>query len=349
MIRPVKALFLLLALAAPAWAQQNPTVQRQVEIRGVIRLPDGRPAPIGIAVSLEMRGGGGAVQQTQTDRGGKFEFRQITPAIYEVHIRGVGYQAAYQEVDATMMPSSYVTFVLAPEALGSGGPAVPPGGPAATISAADAGAPEGARKALQEAEQILSKGGNVDKGLELLKKAAKQYPQYTHAYLLMGAAYSSQKNWDDAQKSFQKAVELSSKDGSAYLGLGAVENEKKNFAEAEKALLTAVGLSPDSPDAHFELARAYLGQQRWELAGQQVEKANQLRPDSPQQHVVMGNILLRERNAQGALKEFQEAVRVDPNGPLAAPSRQMVERIENALKQAAAQQKPAGGGGAEGK
>ena len=83
----------------------------------------------------------------------------------------------------------------------------------------------------------------------------------------------------------------------------------------------------------FELGRAYLGLGRWDAAGQHVAKANQLRPDDPQQHVVLGNIMLRERNADGALKEFQEALRLDPKGPIAEPTRQVIARIEAAIKQ----------------
>src|SRR5450759_1013287 len=80
-----------------AWPQRSTTsIPRSCEIRGQVRLSDGRPATLGIAVSLEMRGGGGAVAQTQTDSSGKFEFMQLQAAIYEVHIRAVGYRPDFQ-------------------------------------------------------------------------------------------------------------------------------------------------------------------------------------------------------------------------------------------------------------
>jgi cytochrome c-type biogenesis protein CcmH/NrfG len=79
--------------------------------------------------------------------------------------------------------------------------------------------------------------------------------------------------------------------------------------------------------------------QRWDVADQHVSKANQLRPNNAGQHVMMGNILLRERDAMGALKEFKQAVQLDPQGSMAAPSQQMVDKIEAALKHAANQKK----------
>jgi Flp pilus assembly protein TadD len=326
-------LFLVLALTPLAWAQRvNPSNPRPSEVRGQVRLPDGRPATLGIAITLETRGGGGVAAQTQTDRTGKFEFMQVTPAVYEVHVRAVGYQAVYQEVDLTAIPTAYVNFVLTPD-LSNKGPAVPPGGPGASVSAIDPHAPQAARKDFESAQELLVQGKDLDKSIQLLKKAVAQYPKYSQAYLLMGVAYSSQKNWGEAEKVLHKAVELNPSNAAAHLALGSVENEEKNFAEAEKSLLKAVELSPQSADAQFELGRAYLGLGRWDAADQHVTKANQLRPGDPQQHVVLGNIMLRERNAEGALKEFQEALRLDPKGPMSESTRQVIARIEAALQQ----------------
>jgi iron donor protein CyaY len=189
-----------------------------------------------------------------------------------------------------------------------------------------------ARKTVADAQQLLTQGKDPEQGIKLLKKAIKQDPQYARAHLLMGVAYSSQSNWNEAEKSFLKAVDLDHDNAPAYVGLGAIENQRKNFPAAEKYLLEAVALVPDSADAHFELGRTYFAMGRWDAADQQVAKANQLRPTDPQQHVMMGDILLRQRNAEGALKEFQEALRLDSTGPLSEPTRQMIARIEEALK-----------------
>ncbi len=306
------------------------------QIRGQARLPDGHPAPAGSTVYLEMQGGGTA-SQTQTDSQGKFEFMQVSPAVYEVSIRVFGYLAEPQTADLTGIPTAYVIFALKPDPSRTA-PAVP-AGPGASISALDAGAPDEARKNVDSARELLNTGKHLDKSIELLKKAVAQYPQYPEAYLQMGMVYSAQKNWNQAEEFLQKSVDLNKANGNAFVALGSVKNEKANYAEAEKSLLTAVELLPESPDAHFELGRAYWGLQRWDLAEQQVARANQLRPDDAGQHILMGNIMLRERNAPGALKEFQKAVRLDPKGPMAEPTRQMIGRIQAALAQAEKQKK----------
>jgi tetratricopeptide (TPR) repeat protein len=309
-----------------------------VEVHGQVLLSNGRPAPVGTIVTIEAPGGG-VNGQAQTNTQGKFEFPQLTltPSIYEVHVRAFGYLPESQTVDLTMTPSAYVNFTLKPDPSRKEDP-IPPGGPGETISAPlDPNAPDDARKHLEDGRYLLSSGGDLNKSIDLFQKAIQRYPQYSEAYFLMGVAYSSQKKWDHAEKALQKTIELNKNAVGAYLALGLVENEKKEYSEAEKHLLKAVELSPNSPDAHFELGRAYWGLQRWDVADQHMSKANQLRPNDAGQHVMMGNILLRERDAVGALKEFKQAVRVDPKGPLAAPSQQMVDKIEAALKQADAQ------------
>ena len=336
-IRLLAALLVLVCCSVPAWSQR--TTSRPCQIRGQVRLPDGQPGPIGILVSLEMSGGGGAVAQTQTDRGGKFEFTQLGQALYEIHIRAVGYLPDQQSVDLTSFPTRTVNFVLKADPSSTGPAAVPPEGPGASVSVLDANVPESARKDVDSAEQLLAKGKNLDKSIQLLKKAVATYPQYGKAYLVMGMAYGAQKNWDEAEKSLQKAIEVDQGNAAAYVALGSVETEKKNFSEAEKHLTKAVELSPGSADAQFELGRAYWGLGRWDDAQQHVAKANQLRPDNAAQHLLMGNIMLRERNAQGALSEFKESLKLDPKGPMAEPTQQIIGRIEAALRQQAANPK----------
>lgn len=319
------------------WSQAvQPRMGGQTDIRGQVRLPDGRPASLGIYVMLDMITGGTAAQ-TQTDRQGKFEFRQIAPADYRVIVRATGYEEDNQEADLSRFPTAYLTFVLKPD-LSRKTPSVPAGGPAEAVSALDTAAPSGAHDNVENARDLMTKG-NVDESINLLKKAVSEYPKYPEAYLLIGVAYSSQKKWDDAETSLEKSVELNQQNGAAYVALGAVENEKKKYPEAEKYLVKAATLSPDSADVHSELGRTYFALGRWQEADAQISKAIELRPNDTGQHVLMGNIRLRERNAEGALKEFQEAVRLDPSGPLADSTRQMITRIETALKQAQNQSK----------
>ena len=332
MLYRANALLILLAvlIVSPAFAQTNSsiTVPRLGTIRGQVKLPDGRPAPMGYVVYLEQRSGGNA-GQTQTDRQGKFEFQQVPSDVYRVIVRIPGYAPAEEEVNLMTIMNNYVEFTLRPVPGGSGD--APASG---SISALDAQAPADARKFLEEGQAALVAGKDLDKSVDSFQKAIHAYPKYVQAYVLLGVAYSSQKKWDDAEKAFQKATQLDKTTAPAFVGLGSVENEKKNFPDAEKYLKQAVQLAPNSADAYFELGRTYWGMSNWEASDAALTKSIQLRPNDSAEHLLHANVLLRKRDAPGALAEFKESLRLDPTGPFADQTKQMIDKIETALSAA---------------
>ena len=105
------------------------------------------------------------------------------------------------------------------------------------------------------------------------------------------------------------------------------------YAEAETVLLRGLELDPGSADGHYELAKTYWALGRWQDAETHARKAVTLKPDLAGAHVLVGDIALHKRDAQGALREYRQALRLDSKGPMAAATQQMVEKIEQALRQ----------------
>lgn len=326
------------ALAWQRGVQQPPSSSSLPRrIHGKIRLPGGRPAPQGMLVSLEAASGGIA-GQTQSDSAGNFEFTMMQPDLYVVRVKQPGYQDVAEQVDLRTNPTAYLNIEARPIPP-SPQSAMPPEGPGAAVSATAVEIPAQARKNLSEGKELLEKRKDFEKSIRFFKKAIEEYPKYVEAYLLMGVAYSAQKRWNDAATALNHAIEVDSKYAPAYLALGALENQQGKFADAEKPLLKAVELNADSANVQWELARAYWGLGRWQDADPHAAKAVELAPDNSDAHLLMGNILLRKRDAAGALREYKESLRLAPNGPMSEPTRQMVAKLEAALK--SSQEKPA--------
>jgi tetratricopeptide (TPR) repeat protein len=323
-------LLFILGSTVLMWSQgQNPSRPRAGQIRGQVRTPDGRPASFGIPVYLDQQGSG-SYGQTQTDQLGKFEFMQLPPAIYEVRVRLQGYREVHETVDLTAIPTGYALIQLSRDPASQ--EPVEHEGSGVTVSVGSLNIPDQARKDFESGKALLLKGSDLDKSVRLFKKAIAAYPTFSEAYLLMGVAYTVQQQWKEADSALHKAVELNVTSAPAYIALGDLQFQQHDYAGAEKTLLKAVELNPASPDAQFQLARAYWAMGRWQDADPHAAKAMQLKPENPDAHVMMGNILLRKRDGAGALKEFQEALRLAPDSPLAPNIRQLVTKIEAAMK-----------------
>jgi cytochrome c-type biogenesis protein CcmH/NrfG len=193
--------------------------------------------------------------------------------------------------------------------------------------------PEAAKEAEAEGEQLLFRKNDVKGAIENFKKSVKLDPWYAHGYMMLGVAYMQTQRWDDAQWAFEEALKIAPEDPQACLGVGSALNEQKDYAGAQKILQHCLELKTDSAEAEYELGRSLWGLSKWEPAELHVRRAIGLNKDYAGPHFLMGNIYLHNQDAESALTEFREYLRLDPEGPQAPAVRDMVAKIESALKQ----------------
>lgn len=316
---------LTLASSIAAFGQARAKESVMIQIRGQVTYSDGRRAGEGAVVQL-IPSAGGISQESQTDKTGKFSFMGLSPIRYSVRVRMPGYMDAEDTFDMSIMSSAFANLTLRPTP-GSG-----PAPAAGIVSVLPSDMPESAKTEFNAGYTVITSGKDLDKAVPHFKKVIEQYPSYAPAHLLLGTAYSRTDKFDEAVEPLKKAAELDPKSADAFSELGRVYNNEKKFSDAEQSLTKAVELAPTSYDAQYQLGRAYFGEQKPAEAKPHVEAALKADPNSAEAHILMGNVMLRMRNADGALTEYKEALRLDPKGPMAEPTRQMVAKIETALK-----------------
>jgi len=292
-------------------------------IRGRVNYPNGASVE-GALVRLSPSAGG-ISQEAQTDKTGKFEFKNLSPIRYTVTVAMPGFAEASNEFDMSIASSTYDMVTLRPQ---PGAENVPPAGLAAVLPP---DMPDGAKAEFNEGYGVVTSGKDPGKAIPHFKKAIDAYPKYAPSYLLLGTAYVRTNRPDEAIAPLQKAIELDRKSADAYIVLGEIYNAQKNFAAAEQHLSKAVELAPNSYDAQYQLGRALYYEQKAPEAQLHFYAALQAKPTSGEAHIMLGNVNLRLRDAEGALKQFQEGVRLDPKGPMAEGARQMIGKIEAAL------------------
>ena len=98
--------------------------------------------------------------------------------------------------------------------------------------------------------------GDMDAALGFLLKAESADPRLPDLHLRIGETYLRLKRIDDADRAFQRALEIDGDSPDAHLGLAVVRlRQRRNEESAEQALL-AVGLQHYLPLGHFYLGVA---------------------------------------------------------------------------------------------
>ena len=134
---------------------------------------------------------------------------------------------------------------------------------------------------------ILRSLGDSKKAKQNLISLTKRHPTIIDYQLALGEFNMSEKNYRDAEKNYQAAIELSrnythNRAGWFYYFQHGVSLERQNqWALAEKEFLTALSLNPDSPEVLNYLGYAWI--ERHKNIGQalaMLQKANKLSPNN---------------------------------------------------------------------
>jgi predicted AlkP superfamily phosphohydrolase/phosphomutase/predicted Zn-dependent protease len=98
--------------------------------------------------------------------------------------------------------------------------------------------------------------GDMDAALACLLKAESADPHLPDLHLRIGETYLRQKRTDDADRAFQRALEIDGDSPEAHLGLAVVRLRQRRNEEAAEQALLAVGLQHFLPLGHFYLGVA---------------------------------------------------------------------------------------------
>ena len=96
----------------------------------------------------------------------------------------------------------------------------------------------------------------IKKGLLLLKEAVKSNPRLPNIHLEIGKVYLEMEKYDEARKTFIKAISIDDSQAGAYHGLAVSLLRLNRFEEATDYALTAIGMQYHSAGAHYHLGEA---------------------------------------------------------------------------------------------
>ncbi len=92
--------------------------------------------------------------------------------------------------------------------------------------------------------ELFRRQGRPEKAVEVLRQGLEHHPRYVAAWVALGRAQSAQRQHEDAELSFARALELDPENGVAARLLGETAMARQDWVRAIKGLKLARALSP---------------------------------------------------------------------------------------------------------
>ena len=328
MLRPVVRSFLcilsLAFLSLSGAGQQNSRKDSMPRtVRGQVRFARGGNPAEHVTVRLE-RFHGGVWAEVVTDATGKYQFSGMTPDMYVLAIRLPGHVEQRREVDLLSTTNAYELFQLVADRSSSTGNSTPP------TRVINASVPAEAAREFERGEAALARGSaetNLQDAVRHWEKAVSIYPAFMEAHLRLGTAYMDLKQWDKAEATLRRVIQIDPKTANAWFALGELYMQQKRIDDAEKALREGLAVENRSWQGHFALGRLYLGKGETVKAARQIALTIQLNPNLAEAHLLAGNIFLHAGNREYALAEYQDYLRLAPDGEYATQVRKTLQKL----------------------
>ena len=147
---------------------------------------------------------------------------------------------------------------------------------------------------------------------------------------MVGTAYLTQGNYDQAGTAFQAAIAADSTFAPSYANMGLIKIRQRQPAPAEQFFRRALRLEPGSLENYFNLAAVMIDQGKLEDAVALLENAVRLKPFNDEVHARLADAYTRVDRMPEALMAAREALHQNPQNVLA---RRLLPRIEQYLRE----------------
>ncbi len=184
--------------------------------------------------------------------------------------------------------------------------------------------------------------GSAEKAIPLYEKTLTLDSSYARAYGSLGLALLAGERFDEAQKNFEKAVEIEPNDYEAVKNLGLLHVRKKEYAEGAPLLRRALTLAEErnAPPTDRALIHALLGlalanTNQTETAREHLALAVKLEPNNQEAHRVLADIYFAAEQRAEALPHYQKAVELGDASPEAANNLGIILSMNKSYEKAA--------------
>ena len=203
-----------------------------------------------------------------------------------------------------------------------------------TVSVVSALAPKDARRAYEKAHDALLKK-DPDDAQKNFEKAVEIYPRYSAAWYELGMVNEQRDHFDEARKDYQQAIANEPKFLQPYARLGWLWVRDSKWQELAEETDQWLKLDPaNSPDAYYLSSVANLQLQHFDAAEQKSREAIKLDPagKNPRAHYVLGLALAQQHKYSDSADSLRMFLMASPEAKDGDVVRQQLAQVETAAK-----------------
>jgi len=196
-----------------------------------------------------------------------------------------------------------------------------------TISATTLAAPKNARKAFQKGLDLERKK-KLDEAQASFQQAVEEYSKYAEAWFELGRLQATHGQAEPARKSFDEAISADAKFVPPYIEIATLEFQAQRWQEVADTTDKAMRLDPFTfPQAFFFNAVANYNLRRVDVAEQSALRAQKLdtRHQIPQVSHLLGVILADRHDYSAAAAQMRDYLKFAPQARDAATVRSQLE------------------------
>jgi len=198
-----------------------------------------------------------------------------------------------------------------------------------TVSATSLAAPKDARKAFEKGQDAIKKK-KWEEAAKSFQKAVDIYPDYATAWYELGRLQAAGGAPDTARISLECALKADPKFAAPYVELASLEVDAKKWKEVASFSDKGIRLdSFDYPELFFYNAAANYYLRNQDAAEKSVRQAIKLDNNHrfPQASYLFGLILTQRRDYASAAEQFRDFLKLAPDAQDAPAAKQKLEQI----------------------
>jgi tetratricopeptide (TPR) repeat protein len=198
------------------------------------------------------------------------------------------------------------------------------------ISATTLNAPKDAKKAFEKGQDLV-KRKKFDEAVKSFQKAVEVYPKHAAAWYELGRLQEKDNHAEDAAKSYEQATAADPRYIMPYLQLAYLAARKSNWKDTADYSAKVIKLDPFAyPQAFFYNSVANYNLKNYEAAEKSAREAQKLDPkhSNPRVDHLLGLVLAERHDFTGAAEQMRNYLKFAPGAQDAAAVRNQLSELE---------------------